>query len=76
MKKAVCGYKDIQGFVSTTTLSFDRVYDEVKLNKVDIMQFFSGPYSPNFAWYILWISKKIEFYFKWISHTKNKTKCS
>ena len=65
MKKTVCGYKSSLDFNSATTLTFDRVYDEVKLKMFDNMQIFSGSYSPNFAWYILWIS-----------HTKNKTKCS
>ena len=49
MKKAVCGYKNRLDFKSFTTLTFDRVYDEVKLKMFDIMQLFSGSYSPNFA---------------------------
>ena len=49
MKKAVCGYKGTQDFKSATTLTFDRVYDEVKLKMFDNMQIFSGSYSPNFA---------------------------
>ena len=43
MKKVVCGYKQNMGFGSITTLSFDRVYDEVKLKMFDIMQFFQIP---------------------------------
>ena len=49
MKKVVCGYKRTQGVKSVTTLTFDRVYDEVKLKMFDNMQIFSGSYSPNFA---------------------------
>ena len=29
---AVCGYQDTMSFGSDTTLTFDRVYDEVRLN--------------------------------------------
>ena len=49
MKKAVCGYKSYLDFKGTKTLTFNRVHDEVKLKMFDIMQFFSGSYSPNFA---------------------------
>ena len=36
---AVCGYKLDIGFVSQTTLIFDRVYDEVSLRIIDFIQF-------------------------------------
>ena len=39
MRDAVCGYKNDMHFTEVKPLKFDRVYDEVRLNIIDLMHF-------------------------------------